>query len=379
MIQFTNTINPRKSAWVLGGIAVYLALQSLITEYWVESVLSSEIDSMMISLLDLFSVNLEMSIPTWYATILLFVCAGLLGWITAVKHHQNDPYTRHWLGLSVIFLYLSIDEGAAIHEMFSEPLETALNTSGYLTFPWLIVFVPLVIVFGLLYLRFLFHLSPQIRNLVIFAALLYVGGAVVVEAVSANRWYLDGGVSFPYLAIATVEELLEMLGVVLFLYALLLVVREVGVTAVFQVTQPTQPAFRGRLVGIVIAIIVLINVGLGSWVYRQPSVLADVGGEIRPFYQEVADRYAGQGVIILQINEPIMQENPAAQQYAASLLTLFDDLLIVSLPQQQSSIVFASQSLPFDQNELTAIMQSQGDLHAIILDTSTVIAVRDDR
>jgi hypothetical protein len=44
---------------------------------------------------------------------------------------------------------------------------------------------------------------------------------VVVEAISANRYYLDNGVSFPYLAIATVEEFCEMLGVVLFIYALL--------------------------------------------------------------------------------------------------------------------------------------------------------------
>ncbi|KAA3664499.1 MAG: hypothetical protein DWQ04_05380, partial [Chloroflexi bacterium] len=263
-------------------------------------------------------------------------------------------------------------------EIFSEPLEVALNTTGYLTFPWLIVFVPLVIHFAIVYLRFLLHLPTRIRNTVILAALLYVGGAVVVEAVSANRWFIDGGVSFPYLAIATVEELFEMLGAIVFLYALLLVAKDEGVTAVIQVSPRAETAsFHRWAVSLSMVFVVTFNVVLGSWVYRQQSALVVEDGEIRPFYQEVADRYAGQGVVILQINEVITPENPAAQQYASSLLTLFDDLLIVSLPEQQSSIVFASQSLPFDRNELTVILQKYGKKQAIVLDTAAVSSVRD--
>ena len=120
----------------------------------------------------------------------------LLGGITAVKYQQRDSQTRYWAGLTLIFFYLSLDEGAVIHELFSDPLQTAYNTSGYLTFAWLLVFVPLLFLFVLLYLRFLFHLPARIRNLFILAGLFYVGGAVVVEAISANRYDLDGGVTF---------------------------------------------------------------------------------------------------------------------------------------------------------------------------------------
>ena len=73
--------------------------------------------------------------------------------ITAVKHQSHAPHTRYWAGLALIFT--------------------------------------------LLYLRFLFHLPPRIRNLFILAGVCYVGGAVIVEAISANRYSLDGGV--PYL------------------------------------------------------------------------------------------------------------------------------------------------------------------------------------
>ncbi len=380
MIQLESTINPRKCALVLGIIAVYLALQSLISEYWLENVLSSEIDGIMISLLDLFSVNLEASIPTWYATILLFVSAVLLALITAVKLKQKDPYARYWLGLSIVFLYLSVDEGAAIHEIFSDPLQAALHTTGYLNFAWLIVFVPLVLLFALLYLRFLFHLPARIRNLVILAGVLYVGGAVIVEAISANRWYVDGGVSFPYLAIATVEELCEMLGVVVFIFALLSYLSEGQYTAVTHfsaLAQTAQPRKWAMSLGI--AAIVAVNVILGSWVYRQQSASAAQNGSSTPFYQEIAERYAGQGVVILQINEVITPDNPAASQYAVSLLTLFDDILIVTLPQQQLSIVFAGQSLPFDRNILIDILQNDGEMQFAVLDNAALSAMQDSK
>jgi len=69
-----------------------------------------------------------------------------------------------------------MDEGAVIHEIFSDALQVRFDTSGYLTFAWIIAFVPVVIVIALLYLRFLWHLPPSVRNLMIVAGLLYVGG-----------------------------------------------------------------------------------------------------------------------------------------------------------------------------------------------------------
>lgn len=393
-MPFEFNLNPRKVALILGIAAFYLAGQSLVGEYLLENVLGSEASGFIVSLIDLFSVNMEETIPTWYATLLLFVAAVLLGFITAMKQRNRDPYFRHWLGLTIIFLYLSMDEGAVIHEMFVDPLETTFNTTGYLTFAWQIVFVPLVILVGLFYLRFLFHLPPRTRNLLILAGGLYVGGAVVIEAISANQWYLQGGVSFLYLAIATVEELFEMLGVVVFIFTLLSYVAAMGVTAVvgFSAVLETdggaplpEPVWAARwaatwrwLVGAALVLVVAGNLAVVSWALAQRSEQVAVDPRDTPFYQTVTEQYAGQGVIILGINGIMGPDNPAAPQIAMSLVTLFDDVMVVTLPATQTSIAFASHRLPFNQDVLAEIVRQSGEDEFVILDSAAVRAMADD-
>ena len=181
-MRFEYNLNPRKLSLFLGIVSIYLAVQSLFGEYVLENVLRGGTDGFLVSLIDLFSVNAEETIPTWYSTILLFLSAVLLTFIATVKQKNQKLFRHHWTGLALIFLYLSMDEGAVIHEIIADPLQAKFNTTGYLAFGWQIVFVPLVVVFALFYLRFLFHLPPRIRNLFIIAGSLYVGGAVFVEA-----------------------------------------------------------------------------------------------------------------------------------------------------------------------------------------------------
>lgn len=220
-------INPGKVARVLAAIAVCLALLSIVGKY-VEDAAGGE-DAILIlsNLVRLFNVNRELSIPAWFSAAMLLSCAATLAVIALAK--REDRYARHWVGLAIIFLYLSIDEASAIHEKFTEPLQIWLEPTGVLFFAWVIIGAPLVVIFALFYLRFLLHLPPHIRILVALAGVTYVGGAIIVEGISASQWYLDGGSSLFYSAIGTVEELFEMFGVILFLYALLAYVERVQV------------------------------------------------------------------------------------------------------------------------------------------------------
>lgn len=377
-------LNPRQIALFLAIISFYLAGQSVLNEYLLENVLSSETGDLALSLLDLFSVNAEETIPTWYATLLLFGAAVLLAFIALGKRRIRDPYTRHWFGLAGIFGYLSMDEGAVIHEIFSDSLQARFDTTGYLTFAWVLLFVPLVIIIALLYLRFLFHLPPRTRNLFITAGLIYVGGAVVVEVISANRWYVEGGVTFPYLAIATVEELMEMLGVVVFIFALLSYAAREQMTAVIGFANVPETAVspdngnnRKWLAGVAVLLVLASNVALVSWAGAQPSEQVAVDPRTIPFYRTVTERYAGQGVIILGVNEIMEPDNPAAPPIATSLLTLFDDVMIVTLPATHASIAFASPNLPFDQDVLAEIVRESGEEEFVILDITAVRAIAD--
>src|SRR5690606_6183682 len=150
------------------------------------------------------------------------------------KRMNRDPYRWHWIGLAIIFLYLSIDEAAVIHEELTDPLRTALNVTNYLHFAWMLVGIPLVLVVIVLYFRFLKHLPAHIRNLFLLAGFCYTFGALFIEAISANQWYLNEGGTFLYMTIGTTEEFFEMLGAIVLIHTLLQYIREIQFSINFE-------------------------------------------------------------------------------------------------------------------------------------------------
>jgi spermidine synthase len=247
IIQLALQINAGKVARILATIAVCLAVLGITSEY-IEELVGNSMTPLLENVLWVFGLNHEMSIPAWYSAALLLGCAGVLAAIALGKRHER--FARHWMGLAIIFLYLSIDEGAALHETLTEPLQLALEPTGMLYFAWVIVFVPLVLIFALAYLPFLLHLPPRTRRLVVLAGMTYVGGAVIIEGISASVWYANDGSNLFYSAIGTVEELFEMLGVIVFLYAMLGYVERVQVGLNHQpvATQPTLSVWSTTLV-----------------------------------------------------------------------------------------------------------------------------------
>lgn len=229
LTQLTIPINAQSVARVLTMIALCLALLSIGARYIEELIGEENLTPLVSNFLWTLGVDHEESIPTWYSTSLLLGCAGLLGVISLAKRASQDRFARHWVGLALIFLYLSIDEGAALHEMFTRPLRELFGATGVIFFAWVIIGVPLVLIFVLAYLRFLLHLPVHIRNLFVLAGGMYVGGAVVIEGIAANQWYLNDGSTLFYSAISSVEEFFEMTGVIVLIYTLLSYIRHAQV------------------------------------------------------------------------------------------------------------------------------------------------------
>ena len=151
--------------------------------------------------------------------------SGLLLAIHRTKRQQGDPYSLHWLGLALGLALMSIDELASIHEACMWPLQSALGTSGPLFFAWVIPGFMIVLVVGLLYLRFLLALPPRTRNIFILAALVFISGALGMEMIGSSLYHdlIIAGKeeSVPYALETIVEETLEMTGVLIFLYGIL--------------------------------------------------------------------------------------------------------------------------------------------------------------
>ncbi|NAZ83829.1 hypothetical protein GTR02_18625 [Kineococcus sp. R8] len=192
----------------------------------------------------LLDVDREAGLPAWFSTLLLAAAAARLWALASAERAAGSPWHRHWRALSLVFGFLSADELTSLHERLTGPLRAALDLSGALRFSWVVVAVPVVVVVGLLFLRFLLALPAATRRAFVLAGGVYVGGAVGMElvgGVTADRvgvpvttttTQLEPGAaprttttqwvrtaSVPYAGVTAVEETLEAVGAVLFLGA----------------------------------------------------------------------------------------------------------------------------------------------------------------
>lgn len=177
-----------------------------------------------------FNLDGENNIPSWYASCALLFSAMLLAVVGAVKRYEQAPRAAQWLGLAAIFLFLSIDEAASIHEMASPMARVFLNrigvSIGYLHFSWVILGILVVPILGLTYVGFLRALPAATARLFVASGMLYVGGAVGIEMFGAKVASQGGIDTMSYAVLVAVEEGLEMFGIVLFNYAVLSYIRQ---------------------------------------------------------------------------------------------------------------------------------------------------------
>lgn len=186
-------------------------------------------------LFDLFDLGSDTSIPTWFSSLGLLTCSGLLAINASVSRRIADHWSTHWRFLAVIFLLLSIDEVARLHEVLGGFIGFQLRPAvgqagGFLHYSWVISGVAFIAILGVAYIRFLLALSKPIRYRMIASTMIFVGGAVVMEMFNARSAFLAGPHTIRYQVGTVFEEFLEMAGVALFAHVLVLnLSRKLGV------------------------------------------------------------------------------------------------------------------------------------------------------
>lgn len=169
----------------------------------------------------MFYVDYEATAPTWYSSSALGLAGAILAVIAVAKHQSRDRFRWHWMTLSVLFFGLSADEIAMLHELPIDPMRDMFQLGGALHYGWVIPGIAFVGIIGVLYLRFLLMLPARTRNFLIFSAILFVSGAIGVEMLSGMQADRFGEENLDYALIVTIEEMLEMLGVVVLVRGLL--------------------------------------------------------------------------------------------------------------------------------------------------------------
>ena len=202
---------------ILGGIVVFLILAS--TAGQLGRFLGGH--DTVYGLVRMFFLDEENNIPTFFSSGILLLSACLLAVIAVLKKRERDSRAGHWSALAIIFMLLSIDEASSIHELMTGPLRNLLHTSGFLYFAWVIPGLAFVLAIATIYWKFLLHLSTRTRRLFVVAAIIYIIGAIGTELVGG--WFVElyGRNNLPYSFLAMLEETLEMIGVIVFVYALL--------------------------------------------------------------------------------------------------------------------------------------------------------------
>ena len=153
----------------------------------------------------------KLTIPNWYSSFALLVAAVLLLAVAGERRRARDRDAGCWYGLSAGFAAMSLDRIACIHQL--------LNASSSIA--WEIPGAVIVAVIGIFYLGFLKRLPARTRRWFLASGAVYVFGVIVLEALE-NPYLLNIPVGTPadgFMALP--DEGTQMVGVVMFIYALL--------------------------------------------------------------------------------------------------------------------------------------------------------------
>lgn len=173
----------------------------------------------------LFYLDAEANIPTLFSTILLLLASLLLALIAVFKKVCQDAFRRHWTFLSFILLYMAIDEASEVHEMLNRlgwRITGQKRTGGIFHYGWVMFGMAMAAAVALSYLKFFLHLPGRTKIQLITAAVTFLGGALGVEILEGFYSASHGGENNLGMSmLVTVEEGLEMAGVIIFINALL--------------------------------------------------------------------------------------------------------------------------------------------------------------
>jgi len=178
-------------------------------------------DSKIFDFVQMVDLDQEANLPTVFSSAILLIAAFLFYLLSKKSKTSQDGQYHYWLGLSAVFVFLGFDEGATIHETLGDLTEKYINTSGYLYYPWVISYSILVIILGFLYFRFFFKMKKKLFWSFVKAAAIFLTGAIGFELLGAKEASLHGSDTMLYCYYYTIEESLEMLGVIYLISILL--------------------------------------------------------------------------------------------------------------------------------------------------------------
>jgi spermidine synthase len=105
----------------------------------------------------------------------------------------------------------------------------------------------------------------------------------------------------------------------------------------------------------------------------QPATLYSV-----PFYQSIKEHLTSNGIFVGNMTSTFVPGDRIASRVAASLLAVFDEVIVVTPASVGWSFAFAADQLPFTRAELEAVLRQYGEVQFSVFETAAVRAIVGD-
>ena len=209
-------IQVKHAKWALIAGLAFFAIAHLIAMTLQFKTESSAIDTWT----RLFDLDQEYNFPSFYSFLVL-AYAGAISLVLFLRERNI-----WWIGLGILFIYLSLDEALLIHEQLAEPLRRilALGNESLFYHAWVIPAITLTALIGL-YLIAAYRrgqISLSANKFIVYVFLMALG-SIALE-ILGSKTYLN--IVFYRMVTIMVEELYEMGFASFILYNLIVTLRD---------------------------------------------------------------------------------------------------------------------------------------------------------
>ena len=202
----------RRLLWILLSVEVLLAAAYILTRIIAPATPWGPVRGF-------FNVDQEVSIPTWFSAVQLFALAT----VVLSQAAEAGELRTLLIVIGCAFLFLSMDEAAAVHDSFFKAAQNAKLLKGVEYLAWMVPYAAagvIGLVIGLRPALRMWRHFPRETVCIALGVAIFAGGGMGMEMVTHVLYMIAVNARF-YLAVAA-EEFLEMAGASVMLYGFLL-------------------------------------------------------------------------------------------------------------------------------------------------------------
>ena len=218
------TIYPRNLVIFLSTITLFLLVAHLIT-IATPYLLEGFEHGLVRVLFSLFFLDGEGNLPAIFSTWLFLINALIFLVVWKASGLAGDS-RKIWLFLSSVFVFLALDESISIHERLINPLRQALGATGIFYYTWIIPYGIGVVLLSIFAIPVFWRMQKRIRFWFGLSAATFLFATIGLEMISGEYLVMmNEQKDIVWILMITLEETLEMVGLIILVYAQLLLLQ----------------------------------------------------------------------------------------------------------------------------------------------------------